>query len=53
MKEQVRIGLSKPSRTPLLTMALMLAAALETSKQPESLHGNRAERRRNQKGKSK
>ena len=42
MKEQVRIGLSKPSRTPLLTMALMLAAALETSKQ-----------RRNQKGKRK
>ena len=40
MKEQVRIGLSTPSRTPLLTMALMLAAALETSKQPESLHKN-------------
>lgn len=53
MKEQVRIGLSKPSRTPLLAMAAMLSAALETSQQPESLYGNRAERRRNQKGKRK
>ena len=53
MKKQVRIGLSTSSRTPLLAMALMLAAALETSQQPESLYGNRAERRRNQKGKRK
>lgn len=53
MKEPIRIGLSKPSRTPLLAMAAMLAAALETSQQPESLYGNRAQRRKNQKGKRK
>jgi len=51
MKEPIRIGVPNPRRPSLLLMAL--AAVAETSKQPESLHGNRAERRRNQKGKRK
>ena len=53
MKEQIRIGVPNPRRASLL---MALAAALQvgqSEKQPESLHGNRAQRRKNQKGKRK
>jgi|GEM_PF-2017837 hypothetical protein len=51
MKEPILIGVPNLHRASLLLMAL--AAAAETSRQPEKPQGNRTERRRNGKGKRK
>lgn len=56
MKESIRIGFTNPRRANLSIALALLAAALQVGQsemQPESLHGNRAERRKNQKGKRK
>ena len=56
MKEQIRIGFTNPRRANLSIALALLAAALQggqSEMQPKACTGNRAERRRNQKGKRK
>ena len=51
MKKQTRVGVANPRPAPLALIAAALMAAAPPTRQPEKPQGNRAERRRQMKGK--